>query len=223
MSIATPIRSDHDIQAAVQSELSWTPDVDSAGIGVAVDEGVVSLSGEVDTYSDRLAAKRAALRVRGVSAVVDDISVHPNSRLKVSEVDIAKEVEHALTWAANVPASVKAEVQDHVVKLVGEVKWDFQRNAAKRAVEHLRGVNWVDNQITLSARPSAAVAQQHIESALVRNAQLDAKAIDVTVSGNTVTLTGTVQSWAEKHQAAMAAWASPHVIAVENYIDVRPK
>lgn len=221
MSPAPSTSKDHDIQAAVQDELSWTPAVDSAGIGVAVDDGTVSLSGEVDKYSTRLAATRAALRVRGVTAVVDDLSIHPNATESVSETDIAKAVEHALTWASNVPNTVKARIDNHNVTLQGEVKWDFQRQAAKRAVEHLRGVNSVANTVTISEKPSAPDAERRIAQALIRNAQLDATAIDATVSGNTVTLTGTVRSWAEKHQAELAAWGSPHVTEVDNQITIR--
>ena len=221
MSIATPARSDKDLQTAVQDELEWTPDVDAAGIGVAVEAGAVSLSGEVDDYSERLAAKRAALRVRGVTAVVDDLVVHPKSGWTVTETDIAKEVHRALKWASNVPETVKAEIKDHAVTLVGQVNWDFQREAARRAVQFLRGVYSVNNMITLTARPSAADAEQRIKNALTRNAQLDAKTIDATVSGNKVTLTGTVRSWAEKQQASRAAWASPHVTDVDNHIIVR--
>lgn len=172
MSPAPSTSNDHDIQAAVQDELSWTPAVDSAGIGVAVDDGTVSLSGEVDKYSTRLAATRAALRVRGVTAVVDDLSIHPNATESVSETDIAKAVEHALTWASNVPNTVKARIDNHNVTLQGEVKWDFQRQAAKRAVEHLRGVNSVANTVTISEKPSAPDAERRIAQALIRNAQL---------------------------------------------------
>ena len=221
MSIATPVRSDPEIQAAVQDELDWTPDVDSAGIGVAVEAGTVSLSGEVDNHAEQLAATRAALRVRGVTAVVDNLEVHPKTEWVVTETDIAKEVQRALKWASNVPDTVKAEIKEHTVTLTGQVSWDFQRQAAKRAVQYLRGVYSVNNMITLTARPSAADTEERIKNALVRNAQLDAKTIDATVSGNTVTLTGTVRSWAEKKQAGNAAWASPHVTDVDNRIVVR--
>lgn len=221
MSTMTPVGNDLDIQTAVQDELEWTPDVDSAGIGVAVEAGTVSLSGEVDSYPKRIAATKAALRVRGVNAVVDGLTVHPRSGWTVTETDIAKEVHRALKWASDVPDTVKATIEHHVVTLTGEVDWDFERRAAKRAVQYLRGVYSVDNLITLAARPSAADAEERIKNALTRNAQLDAAAIDATVSGETVTLTGTVRSWAEKQQAGWAAWASPHVSAVDNRIRVR--
>jgi len=221
MSTATPMRSDHDIQTAVRDELDWTPEVDAAGIGVAVEDGVVSLSGEVDHYSARIAAKHAALRVRGVTAIVDNVCVHPSWSASVTETDIAKEVEHALTWASNVPDTVKAEVEGHDITLTGSVKWDFQRRAAQRVVQHLIGVNYVNNLVTLTPRASAPDTEQRIRTAISRRAQLDANAIHVAVAGNEVTLTGTAGSWAQKHEAEGAAWASPHVSEVHDRIVVQ--
>jgi osmotically-inducible protein OsmY len=213
--------TDRDVQARVREELEWTPDVDAAGIGVAVDDGAVTLSGEVANYAERLAAKRAALRVRGVRAIVDDLTVHPRAAWPVTETDIAKEVERALKAAANVPDTIKAEIDGHTVTLVGEADWNFQRHAAKRAVQYLRGVVTVSNQIALTARPSAEDTQERIKNALTRNAQLDAKSIHVAVDGSKVTLTGTVMSWAERRQAGIAAWGSPNVTEVDNQIIVR--
>jgi osmotically-inducible protein OsmY len=221
MSVATPINRDRDIRSAVEAELEWTPDVDGAGIGVAVDDGVVSLSGEVDSFAERIAAKRAALRVRGVTTVIDDLRVHPDSRFSISETDVGKEVERALGSTSNVPDTVKAEIHGHDVTLTGEVTWDFQRRAAKRAVQYLRGVQSVKNLITLTPRVSAVDTQERIERAILRNAQLDADAIKVSVAGGEVTLTGTVRSWAEKQQAEHAAWSSPHVSGVDDRILVR--
>jgi osmotically-inducible protein OsmY len=220
MTSATAIRSDQDIQTAVQDELEWTPEVDAAGIGVAVDAGAVALSGEVGSYSARIAAKHAALRVRGVTAIVDNVSVHPSWSASVSESDIAKEVERALMWASNVPDTVKAEIKNHDVTLTGSVTWDFQRRAAQRVVQHLRGVNYVSNLLTLTPRVSAPDTEKRIRNAITRNAQLDANTIAVAASGDQVTLTGTVRSWAEKREAERAAWASPHVNSVHDHISV---
>lgn len=218
MALATD--SDLDVQLLVIDELEWTPDVDAAGIGVAVEEGTVTLSGEVDTYAERLAAKRAARRVRGVRAIVDDLTVHPRTAWPLTETDIAKEVTRALDAAANVPETVQAEIHGHNVTLTGEAQWDFQRTAAKRAVQYLRGVYSVTSMITLASRPSAVGTEDQIRKALLRNAQLEAEGIHVRTEGNTAILTGTVKSWAERRQAANAAWASPHVTDVDNRITV---
>lgn len=217
------IANDRDVsvQSAVQEELEWTPDVDAAGIGVSVEDGTVTLSGEVDTYAERVAARRAALRVRGVTAFVDNLTVHPNEISQPSETDVAKAVSLALNATSTIPDTVKAEINDGHVTLTGEVEWDYQRGAARRAVEHLRGVHTVSNLITLSPRPSALDTEERIRHALTRNALLDAKRIKVKVLGNKVVLDGTVRSFAEKQQAGRAAWNSPHVNDVENRISVR--
>lgn len=138
MSTPTVARSDHDIQIAVQDELDWTPDVDAAGIDVAVEDGAVILIGEVDQHSERLAAKRAARRVRGVSTVVDALTVHPKSSITITDTDVAREVRRALQWADNVPDTVRAEVSDHNVILTGEVLWDFQRGNRATLSGHVR-------------------------------------------------------------------------------------
>lgn len=219
--MSMPADTDLDVQSLVYDELQWTPEVDAAGIGVAVDEGAVTLSGEVESYAERLAANRAAFRVRGVRAVVDNITVHPKGGWPVTETDVAKNVEHALQTASNVPDAVHAQVNEHIVTLTGEVEWDYQRRAARRAVQFLTGVYTVRDEITLSSRPASLDTQERIGRALVRNAQLDARGINVTAAGNKVTLTGTVRSAAERLQAEQAAWASPHVTEVENRITVQ--
>ncbi len=222
MTIATPTSSDTDIRSAVQDELTWTPEVDAPGIGVAVDDGVVSLFGEVGGYVTRTNAKRAALRVRGVTAIVDDMTVHPSWDGSVTEHDVAREVDHALMWAGSVPDSVQAEIRGHDVTLTGAVSWNFQRAAAVRVVEHLKGVDYVTNLISLTPRVSVPDTEKRIRHAITRNAQIDANAITVAVSGNAVTLTGTVRSWAERREAERAAWASPHVTEVHDRMTVRP-
>lgn len=212
---------DREVQRAVVLELRWAPSVDDASIGVAVDEGMVTLSGQVASYSERLAATHAALRVRGVCAVVDRIAVRTPSSDAMTDVDVATHVDHALRAAADVPSSVKAVVERGEVTLLGEVDWDHQRRAARRAVQHLRGVRNVSSLITLAARPSAEDAEERIRGAIVRNAAVDANAVSVAMDGTKAALTGTVRSWPEKSQAADAAWASPHVTDVDNQIRVR--
>lgn len=220
--MSTVTLTDPAIQTAVQAELEWNPEVKAAGIGVAVENSIVTLSGEVGDYSELLAAKRAAARVQGVSTIINDLTLPPATGSAISEAEVAREVQHALTWAITVPDTVKAEVKGHNVILTGEVEWNFQRVVAKNAIKHLRGIHSVDNRLTLTARASATDAQERIKNALVRNAQLDAKHITVSIIDNKATLTGHVQSLAEQQQAVMATWASPHVTDIDNRLEVRP-
>jgi len=212
---------DLEIRDLVSDELAWTPDVDAAGIGVAVEDGAVILSGEVDSYAELIAAKRAALRVRGVRTLVDDLKVHPSSSSTVTATDIAREVKHALEAAADVPATVKAQIDGRSITLTGEVDHDYQRTAAKRAVQFLRGIHSVDSRIMLKARPSAADTEERIRNAITRNALLDARRIHVRAEGSKVVLSGIAATSAERRQAANTAWASPHVTDVDNQIIVR--
>lgn len=213
--------ADLHVQAEVRDELEWSPEVDVARIGVAVDDGIVALSGEVDHYSQRTAATKAALRVRGVRAVVDDMTVHPVTDRPITEIDIAKEVRRALRSAVNVPDTVKAEIDGHIVRLRGVVEWAYQREAAEKTVQFLRGVYDVDNQVELGERPAAAGTDRRIRQAITRNAQLATAEVTVTVRGNTAILTGTVGSWAARRQAERAAWASAHVTDVDNRLEIR--
>lgn len=223
MTISAKNSHDVDLQETVVDELQWTPAVNPADIGVSVHDGAVTLSGEVDTYAERLAAKKATLRVRGVSVVADEIVVRSVTSAEDTDAEIAAVVQKVLGWSASVPKDkVKAEVRDQVVWLTGTVDWDFQRQATLRAVESVAGVRRVENGLTLTRRASASDTQKLIKKALVRNALVDADAITVTTQGAEVTLTGKVCSWAEKTQAGHAAWSSPHVEKVINRIEVHP-
>ena len=181
MSIATRT-VDHDIEQAVSDELAWTPElVGAAPIQVSVDDGIVRLHGTVDRLLQRVAAQRAASRVRGVRAVEDDIEVS-TSVWDHSDEDVAAAVEHALTWSSEVPAGVHAAVKKGVVILTGEVQWNHERRAAERLVERIEGVNDVDNRIALIRRPSGPDTRERIQHALVRNAIVDASHIEVEVA-----------------------------------------
>lgn len=215
------MRSDLDLKTAVQAELDWTPDVDAPRIGVVVAGGAVTLTGEVDDHYVRAAVRQAALRVRGVVAVVDDMSVHPTGLLPLSESDIAGEVERALAAVTNVPRTVKAEIQEHTVTLTGQVHWNYQRRAAERAVQYLHGVFHVLNHVTLSPRPTATDAELRIRKAFQRNAIVESRNITIEVSGNRAILSGNVRTWAEKEEAGRAAWSSPDVTDIQNLIVVR--
>lgn len=222
MSVSTASKTDKDIQDRVEKELDWTRQVeDSANIGVAVDDGVVALSGEVSTYSQKVAAAKAALRTRGVTAVANDIVVRSTGR-KSTDAEIAEAARNVLALNVTVPKdSIKIEVRNAVVTLGGVVDWDYQRRAAKRAIENMPSVEGVFSQISLKPRVSAIETESMVKRAILRNASLDAKSISVDVIGNRVVLHGTVASYAEKKQAGLAAWSSPHVTEVDNKILIR--
>ncbi|WP_115790416.1 BON domain-containing protein [Arthrobacter silvisoli] len=215
-------RSDHDLQQAVLNELDWTPEVDASHIGVAATSGAVTLTGEVPSYSARLAARKAALRVRGVTALADELTVHYLGG-PVTDTDIAEAALHALRGNAVVPeGAVTLEVRNHAITLTGNVDWNYEREAAAHAVEHVRGVRSVQNLITLKGRASAFDTKTRVKHAIARQAALDAERIVVAVDGTEVTLTGRVASWNEKKAAGKAAWSSPHVSAVHNLLEVHP-
>lgn len=223
MTTLTNNQHDHLIQEDVKDELAWAPQVNEARIGVSVIDGVVTLSGEVDTYGELVAAKQATLRVNGVSVVANDLTIKNTGVIARTDTDIAGAVKHLLDWSADLPQhAVKVEVRNHVVILTGSVQWNYQRASAERQVRGLAGVERIDNRITLTARVSATDTAQRIKGALVRHALQDAKDISVATVGSEVTLTGRVSSWAEKNDAAHAAWSSPHTSAVHNKIVVRP-
>jgi len=217
----TEHRSDAQLKDAVVSELQWMPSVNSTHIGVAVDHGVVMLSGEVDSYPERHHAEEAALRIRGVSAVAEDLTVR-NTWGTASDGDVAREASEALERAIDVPSdSVKAVVHDHFVTLSGPVAWQYQREAAHRAVRYLRGVAGVHNTITIEPTVSTVGLKSAISAALVRSARLEGKDITVAADSGVVTLEGTVHSPFERRQASFAAWSAPGVTGVTNRLVVK--
>jgi osmotically-inducible protein OsmY len=214
-------RSDADLKQAVVEELTWTPSVDSTHIGVAVNHGGVILSGEVESYPEKLLAEAAALRVRGVTAIAQQITVRSNSGA-ANDTDIARDAAHAIEQAVDVPPGlVKVTVHDQIISLTGAVAWQFQCEAAGRAVRYLKGVVGVSNQVTIRPTVSAIDIKASISAALVRTARSEGKHITVTTdAAGTVTLVGQVQSWAEREHAEHAAWAAPGVTAVIDHLSI---
>ena len=219
----TPLlKTDQDVQREVLDELEWTPGLDIAAVGVAVHDGAVTLSGEVANLPQRKAALKAALRVRGVTAVADELEVRLPEGEGVSDTDIADVVQRGFRDSVEVPhEAVHATVRDGVITLYGTVRLEYERRAARRIAEHARGVRGVDSRIELERRPSAPDAQERIRSAIRRNAIIDAAHVAVHVEGTEAVLTGTVRSFAERSQAEKAAWTSPHLTGVRNLIEVR--
>ena len=212
---------DARIREDVIDQLAWESDIDDRQIGVAVENGVVTLSGIVDSYTTKMAAEKATKKVRGVKAVALDIEVKYGDAFKKTDKEIAKAAVNALEWNMSVPKDkVMVKVEDGWVYLSGEVQWSYQRDAAKRAVENLLGVKYVSNNISIKQKVEVTDIKNKIDKAFKRIAELDAKKIAVEIDGHTVTLKGTVRSLAEKDEARRTAYATPGVYNVINKLEV---
>jgi osmotically-inducible protein OsmY len=220
MSTATLTDTDVRMRDAVLHQLEWDPRVDASGVGVTAKAGVVTLTGFIDSYAGKLAAERSAKQVRGVRAVANDIEV----RLKLPRTDteIAHDVVRALEARITIPEGVKAAVHGGHVTLTGRVDWLYQSREAEKTVRHIRGVRHVNNRLTVAPRAVERDVRERIVQALQRNANVDARQITVQLSGDKVTLTGTVGNWLQRECAERAAADAPGVTDVENRLAVEP-
>ena len=215
------MEKDLDLQREVLEELEFEPSVDAADIGVAAKHGVVTLSGYVDSFAEKLAAEKAAQRVQGVRGVALDVEVRIPSDMHRNDTEIATSAVAALEWNSMVPRDrVTVRVEEGWITLEGTVEWAYQREAAARAVRPLTGVRGVTNFVRIAPRVATEEIKGRILGAFRRSAELDAGGIEVEAVGGIVTLSGKVRSWSERSEAERAAWAAPGVSLVANHITV---
>lgn len=216
------MKTDAVIKEDVLDELAWQPNIDETQIGVIVEDGVVTLSGVVNSYSKKLSAEKAVKNVEGVKAVALDIEVKYGADFKKTDKEIAKAIVDAFDWNSSVPEDeITVKVENGWVYLSGEVQWSYQKNAAKNAIKNLLGVRGVSNSITLKNNIKPSEVKDKIKQAFQRMATLDADGIILETHGNTVTLRGKVHSIKEKEDAEAAAYNAPGVYNVKNELQVQ--
>lgn len=220
MTTAALTDADVRVRDAVMRQLDWDPEVDASAVGVAAKNGAVTLTGFINSYAGKLAAERAAKRVRGVRVVANDIDVR--LRMECTDTDIALDIVRALDLYTTVPDTVQAAVHNAHVTLTGKVDWAFQKRDAAKSVRRVRGVRDVLDYVTIAPRAVERDIHHWIVEALHRNANLDSRGIAVTVTGSVVTLTGTVGTWLQRESAERAAADAPGITKVDNRILVEP-
>jgi len=212
------MKTNAELQKDVQDAIKWEPLLNAAEIGVTVKDGVVTLTGTVDSYSKKTEAEDAAKNVAGVKAVVEKIEIKFTGHwAKKDDNEIANEVVNALKWNWQIPKDkIKVKVEKGWITLEGELQWNYQKEAAKNAVNYLTGVKGVTNNIKIKSESHDKIEQKDVENAIARSWSVDDNDINVKVSGTTVTLTGMVDSWYQKEEAGRIAWKTPGIWHVQN-------
>jgi osmotically-inducible protein OsmY len=223
------MKTDTELQQDVMNELKWEPTIRAAEIGVGVTDGVVTLSGYVHTYGEKWTAERAAARIFGVKAVVEELKVRLPDAFQRPDEDIAQAAANTLqwnVWLTHMIDRIEVVVENGWINLSGDVDWWYQKDAAEDTVRKLLGVRGLSNNIAIAPRSPITVDEQdvkdEIESAFQRNALLDSRRITVETRGGKVILKGSVRNWAEREQVEWAAFAAPGVSEVENNIIITP-
>lgn len=215
------MKSDAQLKADVTRELEWDTSINASNVGVAVNNGIVTLSGHLDTYAEKYAIERAAQRVEGVKAVAVELDVKLAPDHKRSDSEIAQAIETAFKWHVFIPGDrVHVKVEKGWVTLTGQVDWEYQRSATEKTVRPVTGVIGVSNQIVLKAQIPPSDISNRIREALKRHAEREAKNVEVSVNGSVVTLRGKVDSWPERMAAQGATWSAPGITQVVNELRV---
>lgn len=215
------MKENEELRKGVQDAIEWQPQLESSEIGVIADNGIITLTGSVDSYSKKIEAEEAAKKVSGVKAVVEKINIVFGNDDKKNDNEIAAEVLRSLKWNWKIPHKrIKIKVEDGWVTLEGDVKWHFEKEAAKKAIDNLLGVKGIINEITIKSETDDMIERVDIITALSRNSSLQSRKIDVKVKGNNVTLNGSVNSWYQKQEAGRVAFDAPGVWTVDNQLSV---
>lgn len=215
------MKSDAQLKADVTRELEWDTSINASNVGIAVNNGIVTLSGHLDTYAEKYAIERAAQRVEGVKAVAVELDVKLAPDHKRSDSEIAQAIETAFKWHVFIPGDrVHVKVEKGWVTLTGQVDWEYQRSATEKTVRPVTGVVGVTNQIVLKAQIPPSDISHRIGEALKRHAEREAKNVEVSVNGSVVTLRGKVDSWPERMAAQGATWSAPGITQVVNELRV---
>ena len=215
------MKSDKQLQKDVLDDLTWDPSIDASKVGVAVSNGVVTLTGDVPSYFQKQNTERIVKRVAGVRAVANDIEVRLAGSTERNDTDIAHAALNALKWDTSVPEeNVKLSVTKGWVTIEGSVDWNYQRESCEKVIEKLVGVKGVTNRISVSPHVKSKDVKGEIKAALHRYAELESRNIEVDSADSTITLRGQVRSWAERKEAETAAWMAPGVTQVKNEIIV---
>jgi len=214
--------ADKALRTLVLNELDWTSSVDADEVGVAVSDGVATLTGPVSSYAEKRSAERAAFRVAGIRGVANDLEVRLPDKFERSDTDIGKAAVRAINWHTQLPAEdIDVAVDDGWVTLAGTVTWNYQRKRAEQAVRFLTGVRGVSNKIGVRSRPVPGDVRSRIRNVLERQAGQESDQLTIVVENGTATLKGTVPSWADREDIEKAAWAAPGVTTVQNKLDVQ--